>query len=103
ISPSTLALSSLSGANTARKITLINTSNASITLTALPTMPVDFTPSLPNDVTISTTCSTSNALGANGGSCTITITPGTTASNDTSSSICTGGTAPDPSTFVVNP
>lgn len=96
ISPSTLALSSVAGSNSARIITLTNNSASPITLTAVPTSYSDFTPNLPSDVTIVTTCSTGTPLAANGGSCTLTITPGVTAS-----SACTGGNAPAPSAFEV--
>ena len=101
VNPSTLALSSLGSGGIARVITLTNTSNSPITLSALPATYADFTPNLPNDVTIGTTCTTSTPLNANGGFCTITITPGTTASNDNASTPCTGGTAPVASSFQV--
>lgn len=101
INPSTLALSSLGSGGIARVITLTNTSNSPITLSAVPTTYADFTPNLPNDVTIGTTCTTSTPLNAHGGFCTITITPGTTASNNNASTPCTGGTAPVASSFQV--
>ncbi|WP_193392740.1 fibronectin type III domain-containing protein, partial [Legionella santicrucis] len=103
INPSTLALSSLGSGGIARVITLTNTSNSPITLSAVPATYADFTPNLPNDVTIGTTCTTSTPLNANGGFCTITITPGTTASNNNASTPCTGGTAPVASSFQVLP
>jgi hypothetical protein len=101
VSPSTLALSSLASSHSARIITLTNNSNSPITLSAVPTTSSDFSPSLPSDVTISSTCSTSTPLAANGGSCTITITPGTTASSNSSSQTCTNGTTPETSVFNV--
>ena len=101
VSPSTLALSSLASSHSARSITLTNNSNSPITLSAVPTTYSDFSPSLPSDVTISSTCSTSTPLAANGGSCTVTITPGTTASNNSLSQACTNGTAPETSVFNV--
>lgn len=94
ISPSTLALSSLAGNHSSRTITLTNNSSSPIILSAVPASYSDFTPALPSDVTISTTCNTTSALAANGGFCTVTITPGTTASNDNTSSACTGGSEP---------
>lgn len=103
INPSTLALSSLGSGGIARVITLTNTSNSPITLSAVPANYASFYPNLPNDVTIGTTCTTSTPLNANGGFCTITITPGTTASNDNASTPCTGGTAPVASSFQVLP
>ena len=99
-SPSTLALSSLAS-HSARTITLTNNSSSPITLSAVPTTYSDFSPDLPSDVTISSTCSTSTPLAANGGSCTVTITPGTTASNNSLSQACTNGTAPETSVFNV--
>lgn len=102
VSPSTLALSSIAGSNSARIITLTNNStSSSITLSAVPTTYSDFSPSLPSDITISSTCSTTTSLAANGGFCTITITPGTTASNNSLSQACTNGTAPTTSVFNV--
>ncbi|WP_298624107.1 fibronectin type III domain-containing protein, partial [uncultured Legionella sp.] len=101
VSPSTLALSSLGSSHKTRIITLTNNSAAPVTLEALPVIYSDFTPALPSDVTIATTCSTGSALAANGGSCTLTITPGTTTSNDNLSNACTAGGAPQPSTFNV--
>lgn len=101
VSPSTLALSSLASSHRARIITLTNNSNSPITLTAVPTTYPDFSPSLPSDITISSTCNTSTLLAANGGSCTVTITPGTTASSNSSSQACTNGTAPETSVFNV--
>ena len=97
-SPSTLALSGLASSHSARTITLTNNSSSPITLSAVPTTYSDFNPSLPNDVTISSTCNTSTPLAANGGSCTVTIAPGTTASL---SQACTDGTAPETSVFNV--
>ena len=100
VSPSTLALSSLESSHIARTITLTNNSNSPLIL-RVPTIYSDFIPGLPSDVTISSTCSTSTPLTANGGSCTITISPGTTASNNSSSQACTNGTAPEASAFNV--
>ncbi|CAM4407566.1 MAG: hypothetical protein LEGION0403_FIIPPAGN_00911 [Legionella sp.] len=100
ISPSTLALSGL-GSGHARKIKLINNLNYDITLDAIP-VATAFSPLLPTGTTLSnTTCSTVTPLVANGGSCEITITPGSTVSSNEFGTLCTSGEAPKPSILTV--
>ena len=97
--PSTIALSGLGGGNH-RTITITNNSGNDITVNSVTTP----TPALPGAATLDTSssedCSLLPTLSANGGSCTITIDPGTTA---TSTSNCTTGTLPaTPSQITVN-
>lgn len=98
VSPSTLALSGL-GSGAARTITLTNTTGSNITLDAAPA-PGDFNPALPADTTVLTTCTTTTPI-ANGDSCTITITPGSTVSTNSSNDPCTTGISPQASTLSI--
>lgn len=101
VSPSTLALSGL-GSGSARTIALINNSSSSITISQTPTT-ADFVPALPSGTTLSsTTCTTGTNLSANGGTCTLTLTPGSTVSSNNVSALCTTGVAPEASALSVS-
>ena len=94
-SPSNLALSGLGG-GASRMITITNNSSSDVTIASV-SAPI---PSFPTGTSVNTSqinaCVSGVALAANGGSCTITIAPGTN-----SSSTCTTGTLPTPSVITV--
>jgi hypothetical protein len=95
LNPATLALSGLGG-GADRSITVTNTTNNPITITQTPTG-ANFVPALPAGTTVlTTTCTIGTVLAAQTGSCTVTITPGATAT-----SACTTGIAPTPSVFTL--
>ena len=99
--PLNLALSGL-GSGAARTITILNTSENDVTISATP-VTENATPEFPDGTTISSTTCTENAtLSANGGQCTITITPGSTVTSGAGPALCTTGIAPIPSVLSVS-
>ena len=95
-SPSNLALSGIGSGGAARTITITNNSSSNVTINSV-SIP---TPDLPTGTSVNTSqinaCALGVVLTANGGSCTITIAPGTN-----SSSACTSGASPTPSAITV--
>lgn len=99
--PLNLALSGL-GSGAARTITILNTSVSDVTISATP-VTENATPEFPAGTTISsTTCTESTTLLANGGQCTITITPGPMVTLGEGSALCTTGIAPIASVLSVS-
>jgi Bacterial Ig-like domain (group 3)/Fibronectin type III domain/Putative Ig domain len=94
-SPSNLALSGLGG-GASRTATITNHSSSDVTITSVSTP----SPSLPSGTSVDTSqtnaCVTGMTLSANGGSCSVTIVPG---SNSTSA--CSTGITPTASVITV--
>ncbi len=81
--PTNLALNG-TGNGLSRTIAITNGSGNSVTISSTVTSS-SFSPSLPTGTTVSsTTCNEGIILTPNGGACTVTIAPGSTVSNDTS-------------------
>ncbi len=98
-SPANLALSGL-GSGASRTITITNNSGSPVIIASVSTP----SPSLPSGTSINTSqanaCVPALEL-ASGGSCTITIAPGSTVTSGAGSALCTTGIAPTPSVITV--
>lgn len=99
VSPAIMALA-VNGRS--RIMTLTNNSASPVVVTQTPTT-ADFSPSLPAGTTLTPlSCLANTVLAANGGFCTLLLTPGATVSSDNSSASCTTGVAPVSSVLGVN-
>ena len=101
VSSANLALSGL-GSGTSRSVIISNNSASNVTIAS-----VDAPwPSLPSGTMVNTSqltaCASGAELAANGGFCTITITPGSIVSSGAGDAPCTTGIAPTPSVITVS-
>lgn len=106
VSPASLSVSpaimALAVNGRSRIITLTNNSANPVTITQTPTT-TDFSPSLPSGaILMPLSCIANTGLAANGGFCTLLLTPGATVSSDSTSALCTTGVAPVSSVLAVN-